>query len=67
MMKIVPCPPEDRKKIEEWAKKWNIPFFDEDYPMIYSSILNQGISLDEWLERQETTQTELKNQSSQTG
>ena len=66
-MKIVPCPEEDRKKIESWAQKWNIPFIDEDYPMIYSSILNQGLTIDAWLERQETVQTELKNQSSQRG
>lgn len=67
MMKIVPCPEEDRKKIEEWAQKWNIPFTDDDYPILYSSILNHGLSVNEWLERQETTQVKLKDQSSQTG
>lgn len=67
MMKIVPCPEEDRNLISDWAQKWNIPFTDEDYPLIYSSILNQGLSVKEWLDRQETTQVQLKDQSSQRG
>ena len=60
-MKIVACPAAEREKIAAWAARWNIPFSDEDYPLVYSSIINQGLTVDDWLSRQETTQKELKN------
>ena len=58
-MKILACPTEDQQAIQTWAAKWNIPFTAEDYHMVYTMVTKQGLTVNEWLAQQETTQVDL--------
>ena len=49
----------DKKFLEGWAAARNIPFMEDDYPMLDQLIKAQGKTVREWCELQDKQQQEL--------
>lgn len=49
----------DKKFLEGWAAQRNIPFIEEDYPILDKLIAAQGKTIREWCEQQDKQQLEL--------
>ena len=49
----------DKKFLESWAEARNIPFMEDDYPMLDQLIKAQGKTVIEWCEQQDKQQADI--------
>lgn len=52
----------DKKFLESWAEARNIPFIEDDFPMLEELIKGQGKTVIEWCEQQDKQQSQLDKQ-----